>query len=528
MNIEKLSELKIIFQRIKTSLDKRSQLIEESKVFSLMLFGLCLIWLISWGLLPIIFVDGTLSDQIENIVCGKHIFWSYDKNPYFGAWLTRFGYFITCKSLWFTYIFCSISIAVCLTCVWKLARCFLSPARSFISVIFLLNIFYNGSLAVQFNDNAIAISLWALTILFFYKSLLNQKHINWFFLGLFSGLNFMTKYYCVALFLPMAIVLLTTKEGRNSFRQAGLYICIATFIVLITPNIIWLTYNNFVTILYAFHSASPTKHFFGLSSHITEPLMALVEVFKYLWSSILLFFICFFKRNYINGSITGFNHTFVSILCFGPLALTLIFSILMGAVIKGPWLFPIFSLTGIYMVMLWRPDISIHNLKLYILLIFLSLLVFIIGFSSYFLYIQPYLKEKTERASIPNSLIAEDITNLWHQKYGTKIKYVIGGREMANRFAVFSADLPEVFLTDNPSYNQYWIDKSDLYKCGAVAIWEGNLKNTPQWLKTFNNSSLTIYPTKTYCRALKPWFKTLIKREPKTLEVTFAFIKPQQ
>ena len=58
------------------------------KIFYILAAG----WLVLWTLLPSLCVGNAFIDVSENVAWGQHFQFGYDKNPYFGAWLTYWSY----------------------------------------------------------------------------------------------------------------------------------------------------------------------------------------------------------------------------------------------------------------------------------------------------------------------------------------------------------------------------------------------------------------------------------------------------
>lgn len=491
---------------------------------------LCSSWLLIWTLLPILLLDNAYIDVLENVVWGRHFQFGYDKNPYLGAWLTRLGYIATGNGLWISYLLSQLSVLICFICVWKLARKFMSSAYAFLSVIFLTGVLFYGIKTLELNDDVIEIALWPLTMLFFYRALVGRSNCDWLLVGLFAGLSFMTKYYGVVLFVPMAVIMLVTGEGRRAFRQWGLYGCIGVFVLLSLPNIIWLFQHEFVAINYAFCRANLKANCsVPWQDHFLQPLRFVNRMIPVVIAPLIAFGVFFFRRSARWNTVSPFNRTFVTILCFGPFVMTLLFSLLTGGELKYSWMVPGFSLLGLFVVMAWQPLITPWRLKLFVTFAVIFLLSCMFAFAFDVLYRQPYKKKNCAYENFPGEVVSRDLTELWHQRFGLPVKYVIGDREEACNFAVYSADLPEGFFSANRLYSS-WIDEADVLRSGAIILWKGNMAKMPAWANKYKamTERVEFFPTRNYPRSVKSWFKPLLgNREPKPVPITFAFIKPE-
>jgi hypothetical protein len=504
----------------------------DEKISRLLLI-FCFAWCLLWSILPIISVDNEFIDILENIVWGRHFQFGYDKNPYVGAWLGHFSYLLTGKTFWINYVLSQVFVLICFICVWKLSRRLLPAAGAFVSVLLLMPMTFYGMKAVELCDDVIELGLWPLTMLFFYKALRDEKKLkNWLLVGVFAGLSFMTKYYGAVLFASMGIVLLVTKEGRDSFKHAGIYLAGLIFLLISAPNIVWLWQNDFVAIDYALGRAQlqTVSKVFNWKAHIDNPLGALNRAFGVIVVPLAIFLILFFRRAPQRPAQDSFNRRFVSILCWGPLGLTLLFSFLSGADINYSWVLPCFPLLGLFCVFLYRPKIDRLNFRLFSGVIILVGIIFGTIFAVRSLYYQPYRKRSCDYENYPGKLVSRIVTEEWRKRFNTPLNYIVGERTESCNVALYSPDLPQAYFSASPEYSQ-WIDEKDVIRKGGIVLWERGRNQAPKWFRKLKapKSGFRLSPIiqKDYPRAVPGWFKALIGKEPKTITVSYCFIIPQ-
>lgn len=513
--------------------------LSEEKQLSKYLIILLAVWGIFWTILPIISLDNEFIDILENIVWGRHFQWGYDKNPYFGAWLGYGFYALAGGALWINYLLSQIFVCTGLFCVWKLANRFVSPGRAFISTLALTFISFYGMKAAELCDDVMELGLWPLTILFFYKALCDGNKLrDWLPAGLFAGLSFMTKYYGLMLFIPMLAVLLFTRRGRHSFKHAGPYCAAALFIAISLPNMIWLISNKFVAVDYAFERAA-VKGARGVP---------LLDHFKYPWRSIsraagvvlvpiAVLAAIFFKREKAScpakeDEDRRFNLFFLSVICWGPYALTLLFSLITGGRINYSWVLPCFALLPLFAVYLYRPVVTVPRLISFLAAVLLFALIFGGIFVGRSVYQQPYRKKGCDYENYPGKAAAARLTQEWRRQYNSPLPYVIGKRREACNIAVYSPDQPEAYFSAKKNYSQ-WIDEEDIVRKGGVVVWEAG-KPEPAELKRIlhpgeNDIKFRFSEEKTmeFTRAAPQWFKALMKKNPKPFRISCRFIEPE-
>ncbi len=175
-------------------------------------------WAVIWFIAPVVMIGGIYFDIAENIEWGKHWQFGYDKHPFLTAWVTRAAYDIT-GGAWSAYLLSQISIAASVFCIWTLAKHLMSPARALMAALIFYTFFISfPTYCIEFNNDTLQLSMWPLTTLFFFLAVKNQSARYWILAGIFAGLSMMTKYYSVAVLIPMAALVLITQDGRRSLR----------------------------------------------------------------------------------------------------------------------------------------------------------------------------------------------------------------------------------------------------------------------------------------------------------------------
>lgn len=446
----------------------------------------CLLWfiglivaqLVAWTLLPKLLLHGTYVDILENLAWGSHWQLGYDKDPFLGAWVTRAAYLLTGKSIWSLYLMSQISICLCFFATWQLAKRMLPPVKALLSVTLLIGIFYFSASSPEFNDNILELPLWAFTLLFFYDAVKQQTIKKWILTAIFAGLSLMAKYYSVMLLASMFIFLLVNPTGRRSFKSAGPYLCLIVFALIVMPNLRWLAQHNFVSIHYAFNRASLDKSAVrSLFDHILNPLHFLLLMIGMAAIPTVVYFACF-KRIKTNINVPAYDKQFIAIHCFGPLALTCLFSFATGASLRLFWGTPLLTLFGIWLVLTLNPTPTQTALKRYGII---SVSLFIFWLFAYVLLetVYPFMINRGDALYelFPGKQVAQQIDKLWYEHYQTPLKYVAGTREYVVSVTVFSKDHPAGYFEWNPNFSQ-WINEKDLRQQGAVFMWKARNSNT--------------------------------------------------
>ena len=428
-----------------------------------------------WTLIPALVRNNLPLDAIEGTVWGHQLELGYDKNPFLNGWLTALATFLDGQSGWMIYLFSQLSVAICLLMVWKLAKKMLPPAYALISVLLLEALQYFNFHAIDFNDNTLELSLWALTIYFFYKSLRWPNKLSWILTGVFAGLSMMAKYYAAALLAPMFLFLILRQENRKQLTTVAPYLGLLTFLIIILPHTIWLFFHQFITVHYVFVRTSSTPNW---TNHLYFPVLFTVQQIEVFAPAILMLGLLFIGKRPASTlqtkkiSLMSFDRQFLFFVGLGPFLVTILLAFIFGITLRAGWGMPLLSLWGIILVATLKPTLSTHKLYRFIALSFILMFVLLIGYAFSLIY----SKDQTS-ANFPGRDIAQALTKEWRDTYHTPLAYVAGSRWIGGNIEFYSPDHPTVFMEWNKTKTT-WINERDMEQKGAIFVWEEDRKQS--------------------------------------------------
>jgi len=452
--------------------------------------------LILWTLVPVLVRYNLPLDSIEGSIWGHQLEWGYDKNPFLNGWLTALAAYLGGQSGWMIYFFSQISVVICFWATWKLAKNMLPPLYALVAVMMLEGIQYYNFHAIDFNDNTLELSLWALTIYFFYQALCSSSKQSWLLTGLFAGLSMMAKYYTATLLAAMVLFLFLHADNRKQLKTFPPYLGLIMFLAVILPHVIWLFFHDFITITYVIERGSSTPHwtnrFFYPAQFAWQQLQAFLPaiilyalflVNKKGWMRNVWYFgrqkpiVCEqVKPSKADDSeplpennspkLSFFNRSFLFYVGLGPFLLTILISLLLGTKLRAGWGMPLLSTWGIILIGLSQPTVTKAIIYRFIASIYILIGVLLAGYSLSLTY-----SSSPTSANFPGREIARIITQQWHDKFHTKLAYVGGSRWLGGNIGFYSADHPAVFI-EWDIHRAPWININTLKQNGAIFLWD--------------------------------------------------------
>ena len=316
--------------------------------------------LILWTLIPSFTNNNLPLDTIEALAWGSNLDWGFNKHPPMSAFAIELFYRIFGSQDWAYYLLSQICVVVSFFVIFKFAEDFFKNKEfCLLSVLLLEGIYFYNYTTPEFNVNVCLMPFWALTILYLWKGLKQNKTADWLLVGLFAGFGFLSKYLFIYLGLAIDIFLFyMIYKKKIDFKCI---ISIVPFFIVILPHLIWLSQNDYITITYGLHrTVSVDQNFIN---HITHPLIFLVKQIGILIPFLLmiLFLVSKFK---IKFSFKDNKLLFLLAINIIPIILVCATSIIMGAKIRTMWMTPFYLFFGVLLMYIFQNQINLKKLKL--------------------------------------------------------------------------------------------------------------------------------------------------------------------
>ena len=373
--------------------------------------------LITWTIVPTLTNNNLPLDTIEALAWGSDLAWGFNKHPPASAFFVEIIYQIFGSQDWAYYFLSQLFVIISLFVVWKLSEDFFKDKfYSLISVLLLEGIYFYNYTTPEFNVYISELPFWTLVVFFSWKSLLDNSFKNWFLLGLFSGIGFLSHYLFSYLLISITIFFIYTFIKNKRFNYKCL-IALEVFIIVIIPHLIWLVENDYITIVYGLHRTGSSG--LNILNHLIYPALYLVKQLGILIPFLLMIFILV-KKFKIKINFKDKKLLFLISVNFIPIILIALTSLIAGTKIKTMWMTPFYLFISIFFVYIFQAQINLKNLKnFFILFIFFFIL-------APFTYSVVSLSQDDKRTDYQGKKIAGKIQEEWLKDHDVSINIVLG------------------------------------------------------------------------------------------------------
>ncbi len=402
--------------------------------------------LIVWTLIPSITNNNLPLDTIEALAWGSNLDWGFNKHPPMSAFAVEFFYQIFGSQDWVYYLLSQICVIISFVAVFKLAEDFFKNKKfCLLSILLLEGIYFYNYTTPEFNVNICLMPFWALTVLYLWKGFKENKITDWLLLGLFAGLGFLSKYLFIYLGIALDIFLIyMIYKKKIDFKCI---ISIIPFFIVLLPHLIWLTQNDYITIMYGLHRTGSGEQNF--INHIIHPLIFLVKQIGIITPFIIMLLILISKFK-IKLNFKDKKLLFLLAINIVPIALVFLTSMIMGVKIRTMWMTPFYLFFGVLVVYVFQTQINLKKLNNFAMVfIFMFIL-------SPFAYSYVSIKQTDKRTDYPGKEIAKKIQEKWDKDFNNSINVVLGNEWKAGNLSYHLKSRPVwEGIVDKDKLNNY-------------------------------------------------------------------------
>jgi len=390
-----------------------------------------------WTLIPSITNHNLPLDTIEALAWGSNLDWGFNKHPPLSALAVKIFYQIFGSQDWVYYFLSQLFVISAFYFVFKLSKEILNTEKhALLSVLLLEGIFFYNFTTPEFNVNVCMLPFWAMTAYYAYKCLKDNLAKDYVILGIVAAFGFLSKYLFIYLLIGIKVFYIFYIK-KNNFK-INYIIPGIIFLLILTPHLIWLTDNNYITITYGLKRTGEIKNYLD---HIILPLTFLVKQIGILIPFFILLFILT-KSLKTNFPFKDQNLLFLLSIAILPIVLIFFTSVIMGAKIRTMWMTPFYLFIGTFFIYLFQNYIDINKLKSFnFIFIFLFLL-------SPFLYGYVSISQTNKRTDYKGKEIAKEVErNLIKLKYNN-VMSVAGNEWIAGNLCYHLKYRPKCEIID--------------------------------------------------------------------------------
>ncbi|WP_222912641.1 glycosyltransferase family 39 protein [Candidatus Deianiraea vastatrix] len=401
-----------------------------------------LLYILFWSLVPCILRNSLPLDTVEAISWGHEWQMSYNKHPPLSAWIAEI--FFLAMGSFGLYFLSTLCITIALYFVKKTSDLlFFNSKNNIPYYLFLLSPVFS-IYAVEFNVNILLIPLISASIYFYLLSITKNEAKYWILLAVFSTLCVLAKYTSI---LFIGIFFIHSIFYANAIKNWKFYLSGAIFLMLLTPHLIWLYNNDFITIKYAMARSVNTQN-----NRIYQALLTFCGEMFLLLPILPLLIV---KRLKFNKEALSLN--FVKFICVLPLFVFPLYALVTGNSTKTMWSI----ICCIFIGLIFQERKNIVNIIIILNIIYAGMYSLITAF-------RPFTRSDFDSEKFVE--IVNSDAKLTYENDSKNI-YVAGEIWLGSIINVYHKKRPSFFINANEEENAWFtLDKQNDFPKSAIIV----------------------------------------------------------
>ena len=400
--------------------------------------------LLIWTLIPSLTNQNLPLDTIEALAWGSNLDWGFNKHPPMSAFLPEIIYSIFGPKDWAYYLLSQICIVVSFFVIFKLAEDFFeNKIYCFLSVLLLEGIYFYNFTTPEFNVNVCLIPFWSLSVFYLWKGIKNNKILDWILLGSFAAFGFLSKYLYVYLGLAIAVLLIYLLFNKKINLKC--LVSLIPFLIILSPHIIWLSENDYVTITYGLMRTGSEEA--SILNHLKHPLIFLLKQIGILFPFLLMIFVLINKLK-ININLNDDKLLFLLSINLIPILFIFLTAFSMGVKIRTMWMTPFYISFGLMFIYIFKSQINFEKMKAF------TSIFLVLFFISPILYFYVSISKTDKRTDFDGKNLAKQAKEFYETEANGlgKMEYIKGNEWIAGNISYHLPERPRWIYSSNEVY----------------------------------------------------------------------------
>jgi 4-amino-4-deoxy-L-arabinose transferase-like glycosyltransferase len=428
-------------------------------------------------------------DVAEAFAWGQKFQLGYGKHPPLSGWVAGAWFTFFPVQDWATYALAMTTLGIGLILCWLIAIRVVDYRRAFLVVVMLALYPIFNFKGFKYNPDLLQLVTLPLVVLAYLNAFEKRSWLSGILLGLAGALALMTKYWVLTMIGAIGLTALIHPERSRFLLSPAPWVAIVTLLVAMIPHLIWLKQVDFAPLTYAgdVYALSDRAENARLVLGYVAHNLALLAVPVLLAGLTLVWPPRWIAHTWSRGPNPGVNLSqalnvwwIQIIVAIGPPLGALAFMVYM----KTDWGISLFFLVPLAVVAI--PNLRIPAGALFrITAIWLALSLAALAAAPRIAILELEHNPNSANSYGSRSQLARELTQVWHQQFGSRWAVVAGTTEVGEPMTFYSPDHPAPY-TPGEVWSSGLTSLEEAKRLGFIGICDttdGRLPACEKWMK---------------------------------------------
>lgn len=424
-----------------------------------------------WLMVPVLFYAAPPSGLAQLLAIGHEFRFDAGVGPPLAYWLAEIAFRIA--RLFGVYLLAQICVVTAYCCVFALGRAIVGPTHAAIAVLLMVGISLFTVPSPNFGPPILAMALWSLVLLHYWKAVMRHERRSWYVLGAAAALLLLASDAALLLLGALIVFTAVTERGRAALEAIEAWIVAVALVPCLFLHLVWLQ---------------------GLSDGLDPVLARLRDVASAganmsLWLRLLAAIALAHAGVFILLVLAGgwpriraappqplarvpadsFAVTFVKVFALVPGLLATIAAVIVGNSLPVGGAAPLVVLSGLGLVIAAGDSLTLYHQRI-LGFAWAGLLLVPAVFVPFLIVLLPWTAGVNLSVAQPANAIGNFFADSFERRTGQPLAVVAGDRRIAALVALSAPSRPSLFFDSDPARSP-WVTADDIRKKGAVVVW---------------------------------------------------------
>jgi hypothetical protein len=426
-----------------------------------------------WTLVPALVYTAPPGDVPLVLAVGREWQLGSPYGPPLANWAADLAFRLAGNNIVGVYLLSQACVVATFWAVFALGRRVVGAAHAAMAILLMAGISVFTVPTLDFGPAVLATPLTAVTLLYCYRALADNRRVDWALFGIMLGLLILTTYTGLILLGLIALFMVITEHGRRRLLGVEPLAALLIAVLINVPHLFWLERAGF----------DPLPALWAI------PDLLVGEKRVSAWTNLLLFLLFSHAGLFVLAAVAGgvlsgprviapavervpiepFAKHFVYFFALAPLFVATLLAVLLGraAPVGGAGAIVIFS--GLGVIVLAGDVIRLYRQRTSAL-VWLGLLVVPPAVIVAATVTLPWTAAVDLEVSKPANAMGQFFTETFRRRTGKPLSIVIGDPRTAGLVAFASPDRPSLYVDGNPA-RAPWLNDDLVRQRGAIVTW---------------------------------------------------------
>lgn len=421
-----------------------------------------------WIFLPALFYSAPPGDVPDVLAVGHEFRLGSYLGPPLAFWLAELAFKLA--GAFGVYLLAQICVVVAFWAVFTLGRCIVGTRHAVLAILLMAGISAFSVPSPDFGPGVLAMPLWALALLHYWRAAGQGQRGYWFILAIELGLLLLASYLGLILLLLLVLFSAVSPRPRAAFKFAEPWIAILLALFVLAPHLVWLRYFNGIAAIMlgetpgSAATASAAARL-GASFVLAHLGLGLLVALASGWPRKRRERAPTIERNPADQ----FGRNYIYFFALMPAATAILAALLPATIMPLDRVAPLAVLSGLAIVVAAGDQVRIYRER-FVSFAWLGLLTLPPILVVLAIAVLPWTFAADLRIAQPANEMGRFFAENFQRRTGQPLAFVAGDARVASLVALGAPSRPSQFIDGAPERSP-WTSFDDVRDKGAILVW---------------------------------------------------------